>query len=288
MIVVLKGANFASDNIGQVEIPRELDAFTVEFLTHYSKTLTDEQKYAVDDFLTSMRSSGLWDKMGMIFFPMLASTLQEAYYNPTGKSSAPSSYKGYGLSNGGLVIDLTNGYTAGDTFDGGHPVLTANDIDVSTQGYHYASLSGGNGRFLVGSFKGGAYPVLESNRATIFYQKADVSFTDTDIVKGLSLHMSVLEAPNGNISADRTFMMAAGVFADQENAFVENSAVAATLSVYDQLQPLSLGNLEKTDANSTNQTDTIYLWSVGKALTKQEALLYHQYCEDLKTSFGLS
>lgn len=106
MILVLNNADFSDSNIGTIEIPRELSQFTKDFLTHYTKSFTDTQKYAVDDFLTGLIDSGIWNKLYFIFFPILAQNINEAFYDPI-RNATISSTTYYRLVTNGISLTTT-------------------------------------------------------------------------------------------------------------------------------------------------------------------------------------
>lgn len=104
MIVVLKGADFSANNIGKIEVSRELDAKTKQLLSRYSKVLDTSKQYAVDDFVTGLYNNGLADKITCLLLPCLSSSLDEAMINAMNGDSMGLLNSNYWLlRNNGLV-----------------------------------------------------------------------------------------------------------------------------------------------------------------------------------------
>ena len=80
MIIVLPGADFSENNIGTIQLIRELAPEVAEILSHYSRALTDSQKFAFQDFYDALIREGIWSKIENLFIPALASTVTEAFY----------------------------------------------------------------------------------------------------------------------------------------------------------------------------------------------------------------
>lgn len=81
MILRLSGADFSSNNIGKIQIIRELKNETKQLLSNYTKELTEVQKYAVQDFVDGLKEKGIWQYLGNLYLPILANSLQETMLN---------------------------------------------------------------------------------------------------------------------------------------------------------------------------------------------------------------
>jgi hypothetical protein len=104
MIIVLKDADFSANNIGKIEVSRELDVKTKQLLSRYSKVLDTSKQYAVDDFVTGLYSSGLSDKITFLLLPCLASSIDEAMINAMNGDSMGQLNSNYWLlRNNGLA-----------------------------------------------------------------------------------------------------------------------------------------------------------------------------------------
>lgn len=81
MILRLSGADFSSNNIGKIQVIRELKNETKQLLSNYTKELTEVQKYAVQDFVDGLKEKGIWQYLGNLYLPILANGLEEAMLN---------------------------------------------------------------------------------------------------------------------------------------------------------------------------------------------------------------
>lgn len=133
MIIVLKGADFSANNIGKIEVPRELDVRTKELLSRYSATLDTNKQYAVDDFVTGLYNNGLADKITCLLLPCLSSSLEEAMVNAlTGENMGVLNSSYWLLRNKGLVqTSIVYNTTEAITRIGAY-------VDVPINNSHYA------------------------------------------------------------------------------------------------------------------------------------------------------
>lgn len=131
MILVLNGADFSEANIGQIEIPRELDDFTkAAIVASGNSSMTDEQKMALDTFFRSIGAidgSGVFAKLKYLYMPVLANTVSYALVNYKNNSGAlvPSATN-WQLRNHGIVASQQDGVDdliVNDSFD-------ENDISI--------------------------------------------------------------------------------------------------------------------------------------------------------------
>lgn len=85
MIVKLNGADFSANNIGQVRTNRELNDFTKSaIIASGNESLTDEQKYALDDLFLAMGvdgSNNVMSKMRRVYLPIIAGDVTKAVIN---------------------------------------------------------------------------------------------------------------------------------------------------------------------------------------------------------------
>ena len=72
--IIIKKADFSSVSIGHVDIPRELSKDTLAWIAlSGNTTMTNEQKYALDDFITTLKTSSVYNKIDKMHLPLLAS-----------------------------------------------------------------------------------------------------------------------------------------------------------------------------------------------------------------------
>ena len=78
-IFIISGADFSSRNLGKVEVPRnDLNRITKLILEKFSGVISDDKKYKFDDFVTTLISNNIWDKLISLHLPILASSKEEA------------------------------------------------------------------------------------------------------------------------------------------------------------------------------------------------------------------
>lgn len=82
MIIVLKEADFSADNIGKIEIPRELHPQTKGLLNVYTRFSTiSEQANALDDVVLTLDKYGMLEHLNLVLMPSFAKTIEEAVYD---------------------------------------------------------------------------------------------------------------------------------------------------------------------------------------------------------------
>ena len=85
MILILKGADFSANNLGQVEITTELDDFTKAAIVASGNTsMTDVQKSALNTFfkkLGAFGTTGVWSKIHYAWMPIIGGSLDKAFLN---------------------------------------------------------------------------------------------------------------------------------------------------------------------------------------------------------------
>lgn len=105
MVIKLTGADFSSNNIGKLNLLATLSSETKALLANYSRRLTSEQNYAVQDFIQGLKDNGIWTKIGNLYLPVLAGNLSEVLYNvKTGTMDGSLNTNGYVLQNNGLNV----------------------------------------------------------------------------------------------------------------------------------------------------------------------------------------
>lgn len=90
MILVLRGADFSANNLGQVEITTELDNYTKAAIAASGNTgMTDVQKSALNTFFKKVGAwgggSNIWSKMDRVYIPFLCADIANAGHDYTEK-----------------------------------------------------------------------------------------------------------------------------------------------------------------------------------------------------------
>ena len=87
MIIVLKGADFSANNIGHIEVTKDLAPFTLAAIEASGNTsLRSEQKSALNSFfdnLGAFDNTGLWTKIKVLMMPMLSLDLAHSMVDYT-------------------------------------------------------------------------------------------------------------------------------------------------------------------------------------------------------------
>ena len=87
MIIVLKGADFSANNIGHIEVTKNLAPFTLAAIEASGNTsLRGEQKSALNTFfdnLGAFDNTGLWTKIKVLMMPMLSLDLAHSMVDYT-------------------------------------------------------------------------------------------------------------------------------------------------------------------------------------------------------------
>lgn len=104
MIIRLTNADFSRNNLGQIQFEREITEETLTLLSKYTKSLPETQKFAVQDFISGLKSNDIWSQIKQLYLPILSGSLSETMYNvKTGIVDATPNNTYYSLSaKGGL------------------------------------------------------------------------------------------------------------------------------------------------------------------------------------------
>lgn len=79
------------------------DSDAQALMSNYTKSLTDAQKKAVNNLVVSLKSANVWDRLTAGYFPCLASSINEAFFDAITNTSADTSQQNvYSLDNNGL------------------------------------------------------------------------------------------------------------------------------------------------------------------------------------------
>lgn len=82
MIIVLKGADFSANNLGQVDVPI---TYTEKMLNYFealgNSTLSEEKKQAAAKLVAQLEYEGLMSKIGYLFLPVLSNSVEQSMIN---------------------------------------------------------------------------------------------------------------------------------------------------------------------------------------------------------------
>lgn len=113
-IIILKGADFSADNIGQITLPEEMHEFTKKIFSHCTKySIYSEQAKLIDDFINYLDTENLLEHLGLFMAPWLSNNLEESTYN-VAKETQLESQSGVSFNNGVLVGSTTSRVLIGE------------------------------------------------------------------------------------------------------------------------------------------------------------------------------
>ena len=143
------------------------DSDAIALMGKYTKVLTDGQKDAVNTLVLSLKDAGVYTKLTAAYFPCLAGTLGEAFYDAITETDYDlSSQNVYSLDSNGL----------GSTFDSSHKlgVRVDTNLDNSIESLFTSLYEDGDGDSHTSSgvnwncaFSGG-YPLVSDTKRRVF------------------------------------------------------------------------------------------------------------------------
>ena len=304
-VLVLKGANFSAKNIGQITINRELSELTASVMAMYagSSSLTTKKKFALDDFLNGLDSSGLLTKIKVLSIPALASTIQEAFKDIKGLALVPAAgyIEGWKLSGGGVMFDSVNAILDSGTnkYTNLGAILLASPLSLSA-GLHFSAfkLTPSNGQSqnqakLIGCFDSNGYPSLGANGSTIGASPHNVTINTTDANLLRAKGHYILNHVRGSVPA-LTLAGATDVFFKGGKLGTKTGSGLA--NVTSPLQNTLTSSTQNTSSlrilsNGTNNNDyinkldAIGMWTIGEPFSDTEAVAFNTLTEQFFTGF---
>lgn len=118
MIIRLSRADFSANNIGKYEFPKELSKFTLDAIAASGKVMTDEQKYAMEYFFTSIGAidnNGIWAKLDKVYIPFIGADVTKGLINYKDNNLDNTlNSNNLTLVNGGIKVKGSTNITAAD------------------------------------------------------------------------------------------------------------------------------------------------------------------------------
>ena len=84
MIVIVNGADFSKNNLGQIPIESPLDPFvetTMQHLTKYPAVVSNGYAQSLNKLYKELVSEGIWNKLKILSIPVMAKDVSECAYN---------------------------------------------------------------------------------------------------------------------------------------------------------------------------------------------------------------
>lgn len=272
MILRLSGADFSANNIGKIDIIREITSDTRELLSKFSREFTEEQMFAVQDFINGLKNNGIWSSIGNLYIPVMCGSLSECGYNlKTGKNDVTFG-SDYVWSNKGLKLlpTSTNYWKAAAKVK-----INGSQQNLHLGAYNTESLAGITQTEAIFGCS------LDNNKTTI-----QLGITAN---KGLSLKTDsnaniqvglLTDADFGAKSLKMVIQSTLGNFGVVGNFTGEYGTPISTDHTYTDV-PVNVFNI----ATVWRETKNYGLFTLGTALTREQASTYSNLCDALMSKF---
>jgi hypothetical protein len=273
MILRLNGADFSANNIGKIDIIREITSDTKKLLSNFSREFTDEQMFAVQDFISGLKNNGIWSSIGNLYIPVMCGSLSECGYNlKTGEKDVVFG-SDYVWSNKGLkLLPTSTNYW-----------MTAAKVKIngSQQNLHLGAY---NTDSLAGITQTEAIygcSLTDDNKTTVQLGiTANKYFSlKTDNNTGVSVG-SLTNADFGKQSLKMVIQSTLGNFGVIGNFTGEYNTPISTDHTYTDV-PVNVFNI----AAVWRETKNYGLLTLGTAMTREQASTYSSLCDTLMSKF---
>lgn len=272
MILRLNGADFSANNIGKIDIIREITSDTKKLLSNFSREFTDEQMFAVQDFISGLKNNGIWSSIGNLYIPVMCGSLSECGYNlKTGEKDVVFG-SDYVWSNKGLkLLPTSTNYWA----TAAKVKINGSQQNLHLGAYNTDSLAGITQTEAIFGCS------LDNNKTTIqfgitsnktFSLKTDNNInisigalTDADFgAKSLKI---VVQSTLGNFGVIGAFTGEYGTPISTDHTYTD--------------VPVNVFNI----ATVWRETKNYGLFTLGTALTREQASTYSNLCDALMSKF---
>lgn len=273
MILRLSGADFSANNIGKIDIIREITSDTRELLSKFSREFTDEQMFAVQDFISGLKDNGIWSSIGNLYIPVMCGSLSECGYNlKTGKNDVTFG-SDYVWSNKGLKLAPTStnywSTSAKIKINGSQQNLHIGAYNTDslagitqTESIFGCSLTDDNKTIIqLGITANNHFSLKTDNNAGVSVG----SLTNADFGKQ-SLKM-VVQSTLGNFGVVGAFTGEYGTPISTDHTYTD--------------VPVNVFNI----ANIWRETKNYGLFTIGTSLTREQASTYSNLCDSLMSKF---
>lgn len=273
MILRLSGADFSANNIGKIDIIREITKDTRELLSNFSREFTDEQMFAVQDFISGLKNSGIWSAVGNLYIPVMCGSLSECGYNlKTGKNDVTFGSDYVWSSKGLKLMPTSTNYWA-----------TSAKIKVngSQQNLHLGAYNTDSLAEITQTEAIFGCGLKDDNKTTMqlgitanktFALKTD---NNTNVTVG-----STADADFASQSLKMLVQSTLGNFAVVGAFTGEYGTPISTDHTYTDV-PVNIFNL----ASVWRETKNYGLFTLGTALTREQASTYSNLCDALMNKF---
>lgn len=278
MILRLSGADFSANNIGTIQLVRELREDTKTLIANYTRGLTESQKFAVQDFIDNLKSEDIWSHIGNLYLPVLGGALSETLYNvKTGTVDAVPTSDGYVLENDGIrAIGTDKNYSASVKYNGSQMNLhmlvynttLPSETEMTNNDFVCAGAKSEDGinRLIQFDLNKRGVPFIKTDTGMILYNHS----IPKDISKSLKGYTQ---------RTDGVKVLNAGILTNAKDKILETDNTYTDFSV---------GILSFHDRFMQEGYCSYGLFSMGSALSDEQMLKYHQLANTLMTAMGVS
>lgn len=273
MILRLNGADFSTNNIGKIDIIREITSDTKKLLSNFSREFTDEQMFAVQDFISGLKNNGIWSSIGNLYIPVMCGSLLECGYNlKTGEKDVTFG-SDYVWSNKGLkLLPTSTNYWS---------TAAKVKINGSQQNLHL-------GAYNTDSLAGITQPeaifgcsLTDDNKTIIQLGITNNSYLSLKTDNNVNVNVGSLKnADFGKQSLKMVIQSTLGNFGVIGAFTGEYGTPISTDHTYTDA-PVNVFNI----ANIWRETKNYGLLTLGTALTREQASMYSNLCDALMSKF---
>lgn len=274
MIIVLEGADFSQNNLGQIDIDYTLDDFTLAAIAASgNSSLTDDQQRALNFFFKRLGAFGgqgtIWGKLTHLWLPMIAGDLAHALvnYKDNTVSATPNSAQ-YTLQSKGVKAIVDNASAIGVTL-----AQAPNKTDISMFG-----MADGLAHFMrVGSSSSGRYGMElrnpSGNQANFRVQR-DGASTSMEFIFDAHYY----DAKIANLSGISIYGSETG----NALAFTSEEVLSGNANVASGDINVNVDLMRDISNTSTTANGAVRLLAIGTHFSEQEMLQMKVACEALR------
>lgn len=274
MIVVLKGADFSANNIGKIEVSRELDVKTKQLLSRYSKVLDTSKQYAVDDFVTGLYDNGLADKITCLLLPCLSSSIDEAMINAMNGDSMGQLNSNYWLLRNNGLVQTSMTYGTEDAI-----TRIAAYANVPINNNHYAVYNSENYEFTDRNNSPKQFPTRR-NAGTSFYDNCTAA-TNSFWLHGCKYGGVTITNEAGFFSGVQEFHQ---ITTNDNTLSVKHGEKDKVDVVSETSFPSTYIDDISICGNGSNGFKAHSLYSFGFAMTDEEQIIYARLVSNLMSA----
>lgn len=292
MIFIVKGADYSANNIGHIDIKRELNQFTLDaIVASGNESMSTAQKIALDNFFESVGAFGtrseVWSKLDRVYIPFLCNSLDKAVLNyKTNLVDRSLSAERYKMRNKGItgLSASPATYTESAIVDN----VAINTRDLTILGMMMESDASLTGEASLAAYNGNS----GSNRWFSNFQKSGAGDCNC-VLQGIS--------PSGNVNYSVAIneypvshkLMGISVRSSSDRVYVQKDALRsnttessflAACGVDTPSKSLSLFSSSTGKALSSN-APSIGMMILGKSLTDEELITLKSASESLVEFF---